>query len=68
MFEMKLCLEMVTKITKFLECMHAMVGSQYNRKTIRKNGAMLHYITVLLWIQAECMPGGTVTSRKKRYR
>lgn len=40
-----------------------MGGSQYNRKTIWKNGAMLHYIKVLLWTPAECMQRG---ARRKK--
>lgn len=31
-----------------------------------KNGAMLHYIKVLLWTPAECMQRGTIKSRKKQ--
>lgn len=42
-----------------------MVGSQYNRKTIWKNGAMLHYIKVLLWTPAECMHRGAIKRRNK---
>lgn len=59
-------LEMVTKKTKFLECMHANGWVPVQQETYMKNGAMLHYIKVLLWTPAECMQRGTIKSRKKR--
>lgn len=59
--------EMVTKknyVFRVYACQW--LGPSITGKLYEKNGAMLHYIKVLLWTPAECMQRGTIKRRRKK--